>query len=299
MTAGVALASTLPLLAGAWWVFDLFTHFRLQYLLLCTILFMLHALRRQWKWAIALLPIAMVSAHPVLSAWPVTVSPDTAGPRLSVMSVNVQAENTDIAPLLEHLQREPPDLVLVVEYNAIWQRGLSSLDTLYPHRIEVPRPDRFGIALFSRLPFHEQEIFDLLNTTAISAQIDFFGQNVRFLGVHLRPPVSASWASTRDQQLVEIGERIVDRSQPVMIVGDLNATIYAPILSDWLAENHLRSAGGTSGFAFSWPTFLPLLGILIDHCVVTDDFIINDFSRGPAFGSDHYPVTATVSLRGA
>ena len=299
MTAGVALASTLPLFANAWWVFDLFSHFRLQYLLLLTVLFVLHALRRRWKWALAVIPFATISAHPVVDNWPVSDPQDTASPRLSIMNVNVQAGNANVAPLLERLRHDLPDLVLVVEYDATWQRALGALADLYPHRIEAPRPDRFGIALLSRLPFSERETFDLLTTNAISARINFAGQSVSLLGVHLRPPVSTGWAVTRNQQLIEIGKLIADRSEPIVIIGDFNQTTYSPAFADWLADNQLRSAALASGLTFSWPTFLPLLGILIDHCVVSDDFIVNDFSRGPTFGSDHYPVTTTVSLRGA
>jgi endonuclease/exonuclease/phosphatase family metal-dependent hydrolase len=31
--------------------------------------------------------------------------------------------------------------------------------------------------------------------------------------------------------------------------------------------------------------------------MISEHFVVLDHHRGPAFGSDHYPVTATVALR--
>lgn len=90
-----------------------------------------------------------------------------------------------------------------------------------------------------------------------------------------------------------------DHSESQVIIGDFNTTTYSPTFSEWLAKNELRSALPAGGMGISWPTFLPLLGIFIDHCLVSDDVIINEYRRGPAFGSDHYPVTTVISLRGA
>ncbi|MFL2546427.1 MAG: endonuclease/exonuclease/phosphatase family protein [Candidatus Rariloculaceae bacterium] len=299
LTVGVALAGTLPILANLWWGFDLFSHFRLQYLFLLSALFLINAGRRRWWLAWTLLPVSIISGVPVYENFAAPENPVVAGQQLSVMSVNVQAENGDIASLVGMLREQLPDLVVVVEYNATWQTGLAQLNELYPHRIEAPQHSRFGIALLSRIPLKESKTFDLVTTTAVTAEVELDGQSVSILGVHLRSPVSAQLAHERNQQLDELGGLLADRSDPTIIVGDFNITAYSPIFSRWLADNRLRSAFQTSGFGISWPTYLPLLGILIDHCVLSDEFIISNYSRGPHFGSDHYPVTCTISLRGA
>ena len=65
---GIAAANALPLLANFWWLFELFCHFRVQYLVLLTIIATLLASRRRWRWAAALLPFAAISALPIYSA---------------------------------------------------------------------------------------------------------------------------------------------------------------------------------------------------------------------------------------
>jgi endonuclease/exonuclease/phosphatase (EEP) superfamily protein YafD len=295
---GSATASALPLLTDFWWVFELFSHFRVQYLALLTVIATTLASRRRWRWAAALLPFAAYSAMPIYSGWPAAERPDRPVDQLSVMNVNVNAANGDFASLLNLVEQELPDVIVLVELTAAWQSAIGTLTDLYPYRIVVPRQDSFGIALLSRLPFHDQEAVDLLATPAVSAHITVAGQAVRIIGVHLRPPVSSGWAATRNQQLIEIIRLLGNRAEPVMIIGDFNITSYSSVFSRWLEDNQLRSAALPTELTISWPTFLPFLGILIDQIVVSENLTINDFRRGPAFGSDHYPVTATLSLRG-
>ena len=295
---GIATASTLPLLADFWWVFELFCHFRVQYLALLAFFAALLASRRRWRSAAALLPFAAISASPIYVGWPVAVRAENPVAQLTVMNVNVNAANRNFASLLNLVERELPDLIVLVEMTAAWQTAIGALSNLYPYRVGVPQQDRFGIALLSRVPFHDQEAVDLLTTPAVSARVTVAGRAVRIIGVHLRPPVSAGWAAIRNQQLIEIGKLLGNRAEPVMIVGDFNITSYSTIFSRWLEDNELRSAARPTDFAISWPTFLPLLGILIDQFVVSESVRIDDFRRGPAFGSDHYPLTATLSLRG-
>jgi len=294
----IATASTLPLLADFWWVFELFCHFRVQYLALLAVVAMLLGSRRRWRWAAALLPFATISALPIVNGWPAIEREDSPVDQVTIMNVNVNAANDNFASLLNLVQRELPDLIVLVEMTSAWQSAVGTLRDLYPYRVVVPQQDRFGIALLSRVPFHDQEVVDLLTTPAISARVSVAGRSVRIIGVHLRPPVSAGWAATRNQQLIELGRMLEDRAEPVIVVGDFNITSYSSIFSRWLVDNELRSAALPTAVTISWPTFLPLLGILIDQFVVNENIRIDDFRRGPAFGSDHYPLTATLSLRG-
>ena len=65
----------------------------------------------------------------------------------------------------------------------------------------------------------------------------------------------------------------------------------------WLAATGLKDARRGFGLDPSWPTFLPLLGIPIDHVAVSDEFLVTDHRKLPAFGSDHFPVIAELVLR--
>jgi len=294
---GLIVSSGLPTLAEHWWIFDLFSHFRVQYLFLFGLLGILLMLRRLWRWAIVVLPFVILTSLPVIDHWEGTVAANPSAAQLSIMNVNVNAGNSNYRAFLDHVEQESPDILAIIEFTPEWQRAIEILYGEYPYRIEEPRLGNFGIALFSRVPLADGESFELENSMAISARVDLAGQTLRVLAVHLRPPLSGQWSGIRSQQLEELGARLMTRSEAIVVTGDFNITPYSPLFSGWLRRNRLRHATRPNQSTVSWPTGFPLLGIFIDHCVVNENLTINELSRGPAFGSDHYPLTARVSFR--
>jgi endonuclease/exonuclease/phosphatase family metal-dependent hydrolase len=83
-------------------------------------------------------------------------------------------------------------------------------------------------------------------------------------------------------------------AEPLVIVGDFNTTRYSPVFSDWLTASRLRDVH--AGLDITWPTYLPFLGIPIDHCVVNAKIEAASFRRLPAFGSDHYPILCRLTM---
>ncbi len=295
----VIVTSIVALLGHSWWLFDLFSHFRIQYLALSLLAIAVFAIRGRWRGVVAMLPFFLLNAIAVEAAR--TTAESTTGLRatFSILNVNVNAANSAYAEVLDLIVAESPDLAVLVEIDDSWLSALAGLDETYPYRLEQPQSDNFGIGLISRLPLHDAAIRDLLGTPAVSAHIDLSGQRLRIIGTHLRPPTSARWSRARDLQLAELGRWIGAEPGPTIVVGDFNTTIYSPIFSAWLDEHGLYTPARATRSTISWPTFLPSLGILIDHYVVTDEIVIDEFIRGPAIGSDHYPLMATMSLRGS
>ena len=100
LAAGVALASALPLFARLWWIFDLFSHFRLQYLVLLGLLTVL-LLRRGYRlWSLGMLPFAILSVIPLLGNASTNRTSAVTGNSFSIMSINVNADNPEHFRLL-------------------------------------------------------------------------------------------------------------------------------------------------------------------------------------------------------
>jgi len=298
LAVGTIVISLSALAAGEWWVLELTAHFRGQYLAAQATLLLLLALRARWLWCLTLLPVMVLNVVPLAPYWPrQTMDDPLLGDPLTVMSANLNNSNTDYGRFLGLLEAAPPDIVLLVEFNAGWGEAARRLHTIYPHRIEIPKDDRYGIALFSRRPFLNQRSIRLQSTSAIDVRVSVSGRSVRVLGVHLRSPTSRAWSEERNRQLAELTAIARRETDPLLVLGDFNISPYSPIFASTLAASGLRDSRRGRSWYFTWPTFLPLLGIPIDLCMLSEHFAALDSRRGPSFGSDHYPMSATVALR--
>lgn len=294
VAAATLVTSVLPLAAKHWWVLDLFTHFRLQ--LIAAQIILLAALvgltRSRWSLIlIGLIGINVHGSHEYL--WP-DARRGIAPHHLRVMTANVEARNTRAAGLVTQIEREQPDILAILEFNAAWAARLAVLDGAYPYRIEVPQSDRFGIALLARKPVLEHRVIDLGGTPAIDARIEGPTGTVRILAVHTMPPMSRHAAALRQSQLDQLAAIAAAATEPVIVLGDLNLSPYSPHFAEFLERARLHDALVGHGPSITWPTFLPLLGIPIDHCLLSSSWDSIAYRRQPAYGSDHYAIAVDL-----
>ncbi|WP_223786557.1 endonuclease/exonuclease/phosphatase family protein [Marinicella meishanensis] len=299
---GVLLGSLAPLLAPWFWPVDLLASFRVQYLLLSLVFAVVFVLKKQRVYASMALVAVLVNAVWVLPLYSHAIngSAHAAGPapanRLKLFYANVYSGNHQHDPLIQQVQNENADVVLLQEVNARWLTALDVIKASYPHRIEIPREDNFGIAVFSRLPFESQQIHDwtLLDIPSIEFEIEQGGQMLRLITTHPPPPVNRIYYDAAQQQFQAIAERLNNKQQASILIGDLNTTMWSkhyPILT---TDTGLVNA--SQGFMPTWPTnLLPLL-IPIDHCLVSRHFEVLDIRTGAGFGSDHWPLVVDLGF---
>ena len=110
----VVAGGLLPLGGRLWWVLELFTHFRLQYLALA-LPFLAVALWQRWPvTSIALFAIMTVNAWPVLPDLPFGKAAEP-GSEIVVLNINVQADNPEHDRVLERIRESGADVVTLIE----------------------------------------------------------------------------------------------------------------------------------------------------------------------------------------
>jgi endonuclease/exonuclease/phosphatase (EEP) superfamily protein YafD len=276
---------------------QLFTHFRLQYVVVSLSLLLLFKYLRS-PWLIGALAASLVLNASLVLPWYVGEDETSGGVELKLLHANVLSSNTEYDRLISLLDTEAPDLVMLQEVSPDWLVALDELRADYPYSYAEAREGNFGIALFSRVPLKSVSHFDSppLGYPTIVASLDIDGQVLHFIGTHPMIPVSGDFYDARNEQLAGVARLLGKQAEPKILVGDLN-------LSQWDVNYiHLEQQGGVrnarKGFGIlpTWPVFMPFAMIPIDHVLVSETISVTGFYSGPRIGSDHLPLIVTFSL---
>ncbi len=290
-----ALAVTgLTLLGAHWWVAELFTHFRIQYLLLGGLALALSLVARRPVAASVLTVCLVAQAVPVIGYLRQPVErTGTAG--LRIVSTNVHAANQDPTALLELVAAVEPDVVLILEHTERFARALESLRDRYPHQLSAPADDAFGIGLYSRVPPDDARTVALGMTDAVRASVPLDGRPLHFVGTHLVPPTSESRAAGREAQLASLASLTRGAEGPMLVCGDFNLTPFSPSFAAFVDASGLRPLRPPGLWARTWPVGIGGLGIPIDHCFASPGVAIVSVEILGDVGSDHYPLLVEIT----
>lgn len=293
----LSVATAAGFLGRLSWMLDLASHFRVQYSVLLAAIALLLWAARHPRWAAL---FGAFGAADLALVLPIFVAGARTAPaeasRVRVALLNVLTSNTRYEDALAEIRRLDPDLFVALETDSRWLERLEQLSTAYPYSIADARPDNFGIALFSRLPLDRTRIVHLgrAGLPSVLAELRVEGTRLAVLGTHVVPPVGASAAALRDDQLEEIALFAAHDPGPLLVLGDLNCTPWS------VAFRALRRTSGLGdgrrGIDATWPAALGWLGIPIDHVLHSPGLTALARGVGRSIGSDHRPLVAEFAL---
>ena len=292
-------ATLIGFLSRLWWVFELTSHFRLHLAVALGSLTMIWLARRRWLIAAISAGAALVNLFPVLTVYlPGEALEANNGAKVRLVSLNVHTENENNGLVLKFLENTDADVILLMEVDKAWIDALQPLRTNYSHVVAEPREDNFGIALFSRLPLTNSGVLEFgeAEVPSIRATMSVGKQLCVLLGTHPLPPGSSEYARLRNEQFGKICTWVHDQNLPVVVLGDLNCTPWSPYFADLLRNGGLKNVSPKAGLYGSWPAWLPLFRIPLDHCLVSTNICIISKRMGPQVGSDHLPLEIELQL---
>lgn len=282
-------------------LFELLAHFRWQYAaLLVAGSIALLALRSPKAGVV----VGVVAVTDLLTIAPYLVpSAPAPAPRASsplrVLSQNVNTGNTRSADVLALIDREQPDVVLLLEVSPRWMEQLRPLDEVYPFSCSSPRTDNFGIAVWSRFELADTQIEPMTEARVpvIITDVVAPGGRIRLIGAHPLPPVSGAYLALRNEQIELLAQRVRERADvPTIIAGDLNATPWSRALRGLFRDAGLRDSAQGFGLQCTWPSSLWPMRIPIDHVLVSEGIAVVDRRISGDVGSDHFGVIADLHI---
>lgn len=282
-----------------WWIFELFSHFRVQYFVLLSFMLLIFLFNRHKLKVLLITIFVLVNLCLILPLYH-NIPPSHAQNKKTyrLISYNVHHDNDNYKETITFIKQTQPDIVLLVEPDKEWIDKLSELKAIFPFFIEEPLENSFGIALYSRLPLINTHIryIVLANLPSIAAEVYLHNKVITIIGTHTLPPISTSFASIRNQQLKDLALIASTSNKPFILAGDLNITSWSPYFQDLIKESRLYDSQKGFGIQPTWPTMLPPLGITIDHCLISSDITIINRKIGRNLGSDHHPVIIDFSI---
>jgi endonuclease/exonuclease/phosphatase (EEP) superfamily protein YafD len=213
---------------------------------------------------------------------------------LSLLVVNVLMSNRQAEGLLALIRAHEPDLVLAVETDRWWCNHLEQLQD-YPFRLAHPLDNTYGMLLVSRLELVEPELRFLLKPEVPSVRTGLrlrSGEVIALYGLHPEPPspTEADTSAPRDAELVLVAREVAEAGGPTIVAGDLNDVAWSHTSRLFRRISRLLDPRIGRGMFNSFHAGHRLLRWPLDHVFVSDDFLLRDMQRLPAFGSDHFPI---------
>jgi endonuclease/exonuclease/phosphatase (EEP) superfamily protein YafD len=239
----------------------------------------------------------LVAILPFTRLWRVEVpaSRASSGDRtLSLLVVNVLMSNRQADELLALIRAHAPDLVLAVETDRWWCDQLERLQD-FAFKLAHPLDNTYGLLLLSKLELVEPQLRFLLEPAVPSVRTRLrlrSGALVTLYGLHPEPPspTEADSSAPRDAELVLVAREAAETDAPTIVAGDLNDVAWSHTSRLFRRISRLLDPRVGRGMFNSFHAGHRLLRWPLDHVFVSNDFLLRDMQRLPAFGSDHFPI---------
>ncbi len=220
---------------------------------------------------------------------------------IRILVSNVLMSNRESDKLIALIHEKQPDIIVALETDKWWSDRLATVADDYPHSVELPQDDTYGMVLRSRLelidPSVEYIIRDNIPSIHFKVKLDG-GETVRIHAVHPKPPYPDEDETTtdRDAELLIVGKRAEEHGGPTIVLGDLNDVAWSHTtrmfqrisgLLDPRVGRGLFPTFHASHVFMRWP---------LDHVFISDHFRVRHLERLPFIGSDHFPMFTDFSF---
>lgn len=296
--------------ANAWWI-RIFDFPRLQIATLSLIstilLFRYFGLRRQ-KATIFSFIVAGVFLYQTgfviryTPLYPVEVQKEqnlSEKTSFTIVQSNILMDNREVERFREMIRTEKRDIVSINEVDEWWVRKLDGFKDRYPHSLEIPLPNTYGMILFSRFRLKNREVNFLVEDDVPSLFATVVlpsGREFDLHCVHPKPPKPGSSTRERDIELLLVGKRVKSAGRPAIVVGDLNDVAWSSTSKRFKDYAGVVDPRQGRSLLNTYSVFLPGLRYPLDHFYFTPDFSFRKIERLEPIGSDHFPVKLSLAF---
>lgn len=221
---------------------------------------------------------------------------------LTLLTHNVYVQNPDQDALIRWFAGRPANVIALQEVNPQMIKRLRRGEDGYPWRM-IAEDDYIdhgwhsseAIALLSRYPIiEERRLKPWAQTWQVALARLELPDGVRpwIVVVHVPSPLHRHNLPMRDLILQQLAPVVAALDDPVIVLGDFNASRFTPAFRHFVADANLQTVNFDPA---TYPAGAGPLGLGIDHVLVRGA-ILSSVHAAAAHGSDHRPLTAQIFL---
>ncbi len=309
----VVLATLLPVVRHPHWMVRGLDFPRVQIALLASVLLIAQLVLLDYDAVVSWLLVAATLVClawqgwwilPYSRLWPCEVKAarhEDSERRLSIINANVLTPNRNAGALIERVRRFQPDILVTLESDQWWEDQLRVVEEDMPHCIRCPLDNLYGMHVYSRLPFEDEEIAYLVEADVPSIHLSLTlrsGDKVRMHFVHPTPPSPTEnpESAERDAELIIVARSVAESDQPVVVSGDLNDVAWSATTRLFRKISGLLDPRVGRGMFNTFHADYPFLRWPLDHLFHSEHFTLQHIQRLPSIGSDHFPLYTALVL---
>lgn len=293
-----ALLSMLGYFGLTNWKLDLFSHFKWQYLLILTTGTVIIFFRRR-KLSLIFVPFIIAVLIDISPLYFGGNKDKSLTETTKIVCINLLSSNGQFEDVENYIKQKNPDLIVLQEFNTLWQLMLEPKLNDYQFRLTIPRDDNFGIAVYSKLKVTELEELKIgdAGVPSIHGEIELGTTKARLIATHPLPPVDTWYFDHRNTQLSELGTIVSELEGEAIVIGDLNTSSFSTHFKNLISNSELIDTRRGFGQLTTWPTWFNLARTTLDHCLVTEGISVKSREVGEDIGSDHLPIFVELGVK--
>ena len=295
------LGTVLAFFGSAWWAFDVIANFRLQLAMVLLICGVLYGALFGRGGAILFLGAAVLNAALVVPMWLSSQPAVASEERLEIVTLDVTTSLGTRSPVIGWISTVDADLVFLQQTTPAWIESIRDADTGYMVIAEPSQAGQSGTIVLAKVPY-ETDVYSVIPGTEpiVEVNAELAGRPVTVLSMRADTPSGVNDAEQRDELFQATGELVASRSEPVVVVGDLNVTRWSHAFRTLQSAGSLNNSEDGFGYqatwpANDWPIAGDYAGLPVDHALTTNALTTAQRSIGPAVGSDHLPLIVEIA----
>ena len=301
----VAVVATIVGFFGStWWLFDLVADYRFPLMVALVFVAIAYGLGYGRGAAVVFLLAAVVNAVLIVPLWISQQPKARVEDNLRVVTFDVEGNTDNRDEILSWLGSVGARIIFLQGTDAGWATDISAAGL--PYRILVAPDVSSGTTVLARADVDATIAPDGDVAPYVEIVTTLGGATLTLIGVDTEIPRSSGGADARLELFSVVADRVAAVETRVAVVGNLSTTRWSHAYRVLASDPPLRASEDGAGYWATWnvfpsfdiPVIQRIIGLPLDHVLLSEDLTTTARTVGPDLGPNHRGVVVDIARAG-